>query len=619
MTIKRMDKWSARRLGFVLLTLFLTTDSMAEPATLTPEITPPQYSATDHAGVNLMSGTKRHRVEDLSIGDLSHSITSEGNSFYIAQDSFVGGMYLDIASEQVRGRQVSFHGSSDIFDDNGQSKKNSGATLKENSNGSYTYTSRNGTKVIIDPDIFAVPCATCGEGTVTKVTFPDGRVWKMHYQKKSSGPAHYRLSSVESSQGYKLFYEYVSNNTSSSHWGRTKAVIGVNAAVDKCNSVSACRQSEHNWPEAKYSWSGHLADFGLKPLTFKVTDSGGQVTRFKHGLVGTPSTINGKAYYLSVITEVIGPNSTGTPTEKYVYGRARDPQNTSKILKANRNESGIFKATIRGETWDYYYWAFAPPNPGQRGARGGRTEGPRNNFSVDGLLGTEFLPITPTAISDGSSPNIDTFLLTDDYNNHVYKVVYREGQSETYNYDDRGNVLTKITHPKPGSSLSPVTVEANYSSGCNNQKVCNKPNWVADAQGNRTDYVYHSPSGQVASITQPADAQGVRPQVRYRYEQRYARYYNSQGQMVRASDPVWVRVEERYCQTSQATASGCAKNGDEVVIEYRYGASSQPNNLNLTERLIHSDGEVRRACYQYDRYGNRIGEIAPTAGQTSCP
>ena len=208
------------------------------------------------------------------------------------------------------------------------------------------------------------------------------------------------------------------------------------------------------------------------------------------------------------------------------------------------------------------------------------------------------------------------------YRNFVTSHQPVSGPGRNFTYDSRGN-LEQITL-ESGASNS-TQMQASYPSSCAmaTRKVCNKPIWVEDARGNRTDYQYHAQSGQVAKVTSPPNIDDVRAQTRYKYAQKYA-YYKKNSNTIEAADtPVWMLVEEAYCQTGAASVDGCAKSGDEVVTTYDYGPTdgSVGNNLLLKSKTVTADGKSRTTCYQYDIYGNQIGETAPKAGfsPSTCP
>jgi hypothetical protein len=187
------------------------------------------------------------------------------------------------------------------------------------------------------------------------------------------------------------------------------------------------------------------------------------------------------------------------------------------------------------------------------------------------------------------------------------------GVPEKYEYDARGN-LRKVSRGQGGNYV--MHREAKYADSCTstNRKYCNQAEWVKDALGNVTNYTYHAPSGQVASVTYPPNKHGVRPQTRYEYTQLSARYYNGGSSKI-SGPPIWMRTAERYCIASASTGNGCSNN-DEVVTTYEY----QHDNLLITGMTVTDPmtGTTLRTCFQYDKYGNQIGKTAPKAGLTQC-
>ena len=116
------------------------------------------------------------------------------------------------------------------------------------------------------------------------------------------------------------------------------------------------------------------------------------------------------------------------------------------------------------------------------------------------------------------------------------------------------------------------------------------------------------------------DDHGVRPQIRYYYEQRSPWLKSSNGGYVASGTPIWVLTQEEYCRTSAASGNGCsAGSADEVVTTYDYGPDSGPNNLWLRGKTVTSEGVSLRTCYTYDVFGNQHTETTPNANLTSCP
>jgi YD repeat-containing protein len=186
------------------------------------------------------------------------------------------------------------------------------------------------------------------------------------------------------------------------------------------------------------------------------------------------------------------------------------------------------------------------------------------------------------------------------------------GPDERYQYDARGN-LTKIEYLIDGVYVTHMQAQYPASCALAARKICNQADWIADANGNTTQYTYHAASGQVQTVTSPPDQNGRRAQTRYEYTQKSARYFNDVGTRITGT-PIWLKTAERSCINSDYSQGGCA-GADEVVTRFEYGH----DNLFLTGMTVTGpQGVTLRTCYQYDRYGNQIGKTTPNANRTSC-
>jgi hypothetical protein len=204
-----------------------------------------------------------------------------------------------------------------------------------------------------------------------------------------------------------------------------------------------------------------------------------------------------------------------------------------------------------------------------------------------------------------------------DYRNFAQSSTPISGPTESYYYDARGN-LNKIIYNS--GTATQTFVEASFPATCLNVKTCNQAEWTADAKGNKTYFTYHAESGQIATITYPANKNGFTAQTRFTYVQKYANYFNGTGVKAQADTPIWLKTEERSCINSNPSGSGCAGGAiDEVVTKYEYNS----DNLFLTGMTVTAVDSnnliiTKRTCYQYDQYGNKIGEAAPKANLTQC-
>lgn len=202
----------------------------------------------------------------------------------------------------------------------------------------------------------------------------------------------------------------------------------------------------------------------------------------------------------------------------------------------------------------------------------------------------------------------------------LMKVTFPEGNYIEYDYDDRRNVTAQRIYPKPSVGGDVLTTTLTFPATCTNWKTCNKPTSVTDPEGNTTNYTYSPDHGGVLTITSPPDDNGVRPQTRYEYAQRYAYYRFANGSYGPGPTARWVLVKEEFCRTTAAVGNGCAGGAaDEVVTTYEYGPNSGPNNLWLRGVVVTADGQSLRTCYQYDAMGRRIAETQPKGTGSTCP
>lgn len=207
-------------------------------------------------------------------------------------------------------------------------------------------------------------------------------------------------------------------------------------------------------------------------------------------------------------------------------------------------------------------------------------------------------------------------------------VIMPEGNKREFGSDRAGNVITEVRVAKPGSTLPYEAVLLNYPPAndygwggvCTaaSPVLCDKPSARVDERGNQTDYEFSPVHGHLLKETLPA-VNGVRPQTRFTYVQRYAWIKNASGAYAQASAPIWLLASKSICKSGAAGASGgCANPADEVVTTYDYGPDSGPNNLQLRGVVEDATGAALRTCYGYDAQGNRISETRPRAGLASC-
>jgi RHS repeat-associated protein len=207
---------------------------------------------------------------------------------------------------------------------------------------------------------------------------------------------------------------------------------------------------------------------------------------------------------------------------------------------------------------------------------------------------------------------------TYDSNGRVTSITYPEGNSRTFGYDARGNLIQAIDNPKPGSGDEALITFAQYEAGCVSRITCNKPLKVIDPRSNATDYTYHPEFGLPTVITQPAPvAGGIRPQVRNTYVNQPSFITAVPG--LTGMTPV---LKESSLCIAQAS---CAGTADEVKTIYDYATASMPgsaasNGLPIGVRTVLGDGTTLNSmAMTYDVVGNMLSEDGPLpgAGDTS--
>lgn len=198
-----------------------------------------------------------------------------------------------------------------------------------------------------------------------------------------------------------------------------------------------------------------------------------------------------------------------------------------------------------------------------------------------------------------------------------------EGARTELQYDGLRNVTRVTRHARPGSAMPDIVTSATYD--VTHPKSAAKPLTRTDANGNTTTYSYAPEHGGLLTETGPL-VNGISPQTRHEYAQRYAWIANGSGGYVQAATPIWVMTATSLCRTSAATgnpSAPCATAGDEVRTAYDYGPDSGPNNLLLRGQTVTAtDNGVTttlRTCYGYDALGRRISETQPNANLASCP
>jgi len=594
-------------------------------------ILPPNVSARDENGVDLIGGSLTVPTPTLSVGSNGSGISRTGLGYNPIMDNLSGTMtagfysgnyYNGTVTVSVNGESERFYYPNRNADGFGVSfnsqsyscspqvygsPSGTGApqydytqcvlyapsrspTTLDCAGATCTYVMRDGTVATFQrtPSYGPIMMGVQGNfGRITKLQKPDGEVLNYSYWEKTVSYPIYGQAGlsftiltplqVTSSLGWTVRYQYSSNEAGAPPPSR---IAIVNATIDYCNpgagSCSAADQA--TWP--------YLEGQGLYP------NSGEYVNLTAAG------TSPWQTYYVSGWTSSYGGNVSatlypGAGSQNWYYW-----DNDYKVKTLTRN----------GATWSYTYTAgnglgtttVTNPDGSQRrltfapGGEGHFGEGGDNRInSIQDELGrtTNYGFANPRYVRQVITPEA------------TYSGSTLTGGYTQYDYDGRWNVIKSTTYPKGGGT--PIITSAVYPSPCDNQVTCNKPTSVTDPNGNVTSYTYDTTHGGVLTETGPA-INGVQTQKRYSYSQITPWLKASDGSMV-AQTPVWRLTGTSVCRTM--TLATCVGTGDEIKTIISYGSdNTHPvynNVLPVSQTTVAGDGSnPATITYTYDNYGH---------------
>jgi hypothetical protein len=664
----RLTYFSANLTAIFLLVMNSTT--LAEDV----QLSPPKYNVMDWHDVNVAGLQVQPILNDISIGGslgLSHSISSYTSEFGHVltleaslqgfKDNYRGFLYVtqrfrtsvgDPADPRPKGfwvlRASNLAGTADFSlnpDGTYWALEDPRYTLKFTQGRGYIFTTPNGTEVTYPTTrnpVTYLP-TDAWQGTWPKerimmqeIKYPNGFSLNVNLERPDG---HERglsesITSVNTNTGFQLkyIYEYDARPLEASKQQRLQEIRalrsrydnqplvillplteggwssimpkytkGINNAVDFCSPTikTDCSSLTRSWPKVTYEWPASMPlGMYIGESVFKVIDPTGGVTEYHHNAIEITNLDLGYHYAAPRIVK-IKRVSDRTPSIHYSYriiGSATEWPNDASVTL---NSSWIGDDSI----------SYSIPTGGMGRPIENVSDSDRATLHVTSPAFGGLMRVTNNRVDVNF--NSDRLELTSKRpTNRVRSVLNLMGGGLTeYFYDARNNI-NKITE-------NGFSTEASYDTVCVNLKTCNQANWISDAKGQRTYYTYHAESGQVATITSPPDKNGLSPVTRFSYEQKRAKFYNASGSKVEGT-PIWLKVSEKTCIKTATVGDVCAGGAnDEVVTRFEYNH----DNLLLTGMTILATGTSttpKRTCYQYDIYGNKIGETQPKANLASC-
>jgi hypothetical protein len=650
MSILALRNWSAKLISGALGLAALAAPGTAIAQTPPPIDAVPPSPAQDHAvsdgGVDMRTGQYQYSKTDLQMGgvggiSLERTSGSEIRFAWKPMGHFSHNWHLYVTYKTISGGGASFavqgsRGQQFVTGSNTNNfytaATNHRTTLEAIPTGSgplnrkLLYTTADGTKVTFREQTSISDQANRGQilaGTwpsfyAETIEEPDGTVYTLSYDAATStNPAFLRR--VTSSAGYVLIFEWVSNPVDDFI---SKACL-FNAAVDTVPTSNSCSGASYSTTYS-YATNGTMST-AVHPDTRSY---------------GYNSTFSPTAWQTALNN---APNTQYTWTESYTHPGETTPYLTNTIFRDLFTQSTQSQDFALGPDYTYV-WNVTEHNEQTMEVAGGtmtRSDGATKTIEYQEMMRAGANVGDSLIISEGPDRIVDALgrEMTSDY--CVTIVIapqgpfpggatgcaavsakyweFPEGNKIEYSYDGYGSVLETRAKPKPGSSEPDLVTTYTYD--CSSLLSCRKPNSITDPEGNVTNITYSSDHGGVLKRTLPADADGVRPETRYTYGQRYA-WTKSGSSYVQASTPIWLLLSEEYCRTSAADVNGncAAGSSDEVVTNYEYetGNASTGSNLLLLGTAVTADGTTLRSCMSYDKWGRAISETQPKAGLTSC-
>ena len=597
-------------------------------------LTPPVFEVVDENLVSMMSGRTQIQVPLVTIGGLTFkTANTTGIGLNSVYDDNYGRVISCLTPTQYGGspgmvgecaggtqyptvQAILGAERSNFSYINGQyiPEQNTGETLVDANNGYCTWTRKDGTQIIYYDSSPGDP--VCSAGNVAKVIAPNGKITDYHYYGSASTTPYLPILSLTSNDGFMLKYNYPSTPAI----GAQSSVVGINRAFQACDPDALTCATSLAWPTGTIAFQAGSG--GLEINKVVMTDQKQQ--KYIFGLDYNYRLINYRPpgadvplySYLLCSRGYYDPNTLttttydcGAPGPGFYYNlwNVPEPPFDSVTTVTKNGQTWLYGGELStvGNYPSYMQWTrrstsplgivksavgSSTPNDWRMGATGGMSDGTGTSYGFAASL-----------------------------NNPLVYQTNADGGHLEFGYDGRNNVTSISQYPSSGSAPALVRT-ASYPGSCTNMKTCNQPDYFIDANHNRTDLTYDANHGGVLTETGPA-VNGIHPQKRYTYVQRYAWYLSSTGVMTKETRPIWLLNSESHCISGAPAASGtgCSLANDEVVTTYDYGPDSGPNTLLLRGRAVTWNGQTRRVCYGHDRNGNKIWESAPNAAPASCP
>jgi RHS repeat-associated protein len=559
---------TARKSSALLLTTILAS-GIAAPAfgqTLA-DISPSPDPVVDARGVDVTAGNVAISPEARGRPDLGFPDAWNPKKGY---ENFYG-VVGNYGSDKI----VSIHGKKHRFVPSGGgfvSADADGSTLTMTSSPEkYTYTSADGTvyqferMVSANDQLIWTPI----RAHLKTVTKPSGIKLTYNYAFVSGPPicfgtcrpqTYIRVQSITTSDGYMLKAGFQST-AAGPDFNKLTSVKAIDLSVDHCYpTADTCTGLTQSWPTQSVT----------------ETTTGGVTTRIITAPDGHVIDIEETS---SGVIDVDQPANTG-----------------GEIQVTYDVNSKVDNLTADGAAYDYNFTVGGSTQTGT-------VTGP------DAATETYIVDTATSRLTSATNATGQTTTYLYDASGRKTRETYPEGNYVSTTYDARGNVTEVRQVAKPGSGLADIVSTASFDASCSNVKKCNKPNYMIDPKGYRTDFTYDATHGGVTRVQLPAPTGGgTRPEVNYAYSLLYPQIKNASGVLVNGPDPQYKVTQITTC----ATAATCAGSANETKITIAYAT---PNLLPSSKTVAAGDGSTSATeSYTYDFRDNVTSVDGPLAG-----
>ena len=525
----------------------------------------PVRQSIDANGVDLFAGTMNADAPGVSKGQgapqgLSYHLVNRGNGW---TDNLTATLHQS-GSTMI----VSIGGAADSFNISGTTytaSQGNGATLTL-SGTTYTYTARDGTVVHFAKNMSSDAPFYASAGRATDRKSPDGTKLVYNYdsnrlywcsQRSANGQVctrhsyAYRIASIVNSYGYGVNFTYGSLDDGYTYPDDGPPPSSADFTTFSTSTGSSLTNAENS---------------SASSLGYTTSTSGSTLT-----VSGTGHTVS----YRMSGAQIAGITRAGSDHENVTvgYGNGR-----------------VSSVALVGGTWSYS----APSDQGN--TRTVTVTDPLNRVTTYTFdIPTQVMTSMTDALGHKTS-------WTPDANGRITLATAPDGNSASYTYDARGNVIQTVFHAKPTVGGADITTSAVYPASCTNTVTCNEPTSTTDARGNVTSYTYDPTHGGVLTATGTAPTSGgVQPQVRTSYST-YTDYFGA---------PVYKATGTSVCRTQ----ASCAGTSDEIVTSISYGSLSANNLLPVSMSKGAGDGSVSATtAMAYDGDGNAVSIDGPLPG-----